>query len=477
MTFHLAIDIGASGGRHILGHLGTKGSPEEGKLMLEEVYRFSNAPVQKNNALVWDEERLYGEIVRGIQKCGELRKIPLSIGIDTWGVDYVLVDREGCVITPVYAYRDKRTEPFINTSIPFEDLYGVTGIARQPFNTLYQLLADKAAGRLEQAEHLLLLPEYFSYRLTGNLGAKAASEYTDASTTGLLDARKRDWAYGIIEKLGLPARLFKPVREPPYLAGELDKALQKELGFNAQVLMIASHDTASAVAAAGTSAGAVSQGSPPEGADLYISSGTWSLLGIQGEPLLNAAARDAGYTNEGALKGKTRFLKNIMGLWILQQLRHELNDAYSFAELEEMARQTETAVAADAEAAPYAIDVNLPRFLSPPSMIDALKDECRRTMQRVPESPGELAFCAYNSLALSYKNAIEDLERITGKTYPSVSIIGGGSKDRYLNSLTARHTGKRVVTGPIEATATGNLLLQLSYFQANSPNKEAYYVR
>ncbi|GHV54132.1 hypothetical protein AGMMS49579_14130 [Spirochaetia bacterium] len=227
MSYYLAIDIGASGGRHILGHL------EAGKPVLEEVYRFTNGPVQKNNALVWDTERLYGEIVKGIKKCGELRKIPVSIGIDTWGVDYVLIDREGNSITPVYAYRDKRTEPFINTAIPFEELYKVTGIARQPFNTIYQLLADKAAGRLDKAAHLLMLPEYFSYRLCGNLTGKQISEYTEASTTGLIDAHKRDWAYSIIEELGLPAHLFKPVQEPPYPAGELSKTLP----FNAPSLV------------------------------------------------------------------------------------------------------------------------------------------------------------------------------------------------------------------------------------------------
>lgn len=436
-AYYLAIDMGASGGRHILGH------QEEGRLILEEVHRFSNVPVRKGRSLYWDEDRLYAEIVRGIKKCGELQKIPLSIGIDTWGVDYALLDKTGALLGGLYSYRDARAEAFMETSVPFEELFAVSGIAIHHFNTVYQLLADKASGRLKRAAHFLMLPEYFSQRLTGRITGKTRSEYTAASTTGLLDAKKRAWHMGVIQALGLPSELFAPVAEPPYSAGRLDKIIQETAGFDAEVLLIASHDTASAVAAAAEDS-------------LYISSGTWSLLGIQGEPILTAAARDAGYTNEGALNGRVRFLKNIMGLWVLQQIRGELN-GYSFAELESLARETEP------EAAGWFIDINLPRFLNPPSMIEAVQDECRRTGQKTPKTPGELALCVYLSLARSYKNAIDDLEQITGNIYPSISIIGGGSKDRYLNSLTARHTGKPVSAGPTEASAAGNLLLQMRH--------------
>jgi rhamnulokinase len=251
------------------------------------------------------------------------------------------------------------------------------------------------------------------------------------------------WARNIFETLGLPLRLFKPIREPPYDIGELSQDIQKTVGFNARVVMVASHDTASAVAVTG-------------GDVLYISSGTWSLLGVVGDPILSSEAREAGYTNEGAYNGKIRFLKNIVGLWIIQSVRHELDDKYSFAELEAMARETEKSIRGE-----WAVDVNLPQFFSPSSMITELKEEYKRSGQKVPETPGELAYCVYSSLAQCYKTAVQDLERITTKKHSSISIIGGGSKDGYLNSLTAKYTGKTVFTGPTEATATGNILLQM----------------
>jgi rhamnulokinase len=438
MNYYLAVDLGASGGRHILGHA------EGGELVLEELYRFPNAPLERETSLVWDTERLYGEIVLGIKKCGSLGKIPCSAGIDTWGVDYALIGKDDRLIEPVYSYRDARTGPFVDTALPFEEHYALSGTAFQPFNTVYQLLADKAAGRLENAERFLSLPGYFSRRLAGNPAGQDYSEYTSASTTGLLDVRRRVWAGELIEKLGLPAGIFRPVRLPPWDAGELEPSLGKEAGFTARIVTVAGHDTASAVAAL-------------ESGALYISSGTWSLLGITGDPILSEEARLAGYTNEGAHDGRIRFLKNIMGLWVIQRLRHELGGAYSFTELEEMARGARRA----AGIRDWRVDLNLPRFLNPPSMIAALRDECARGGRRIPQSPGELAFCAYSSLAGCYKTAIEDLERITGKTYPSISIIGGGSKDRYLNTLSAEYTGKTVFAGPAEAAAAGNVLLQM----------------
>jgi rhamnulokinase len=301
-----------------------------------------------------------------------------------------------------------------------------------------------------------MLPEYFSQRLAGDLTGKKYNEYTQASTTGLLDAKKKTWAEGIFNGLGLPLRLFKPIKEPPYDIGGLSKVIQDEAGFDARVVMVASHDTASAVATVSADT-------------LYISSGTWSLLGVTGVPVLSDAARLAGYTNEGTHSGKIRFLKNIMGLWIIQSVRHELGDKYSFAELEAMARETEKTAKPD-----WAVDVNLPQFLAPPSMIDALKAEYQRTGQKVPETPGELAYCIYTSLAKCYKVAIEDLEHVTGKKYPSISIIGGGSKDGYLNALTAEYTGKPVYAGPTEATAIGNILLQMK--QADDPAVKDGYV-
>jgi rhamnulokinase len=441
--YYLAIDLGASGGRHILGCV------EEGKLRLQEIYRFNNAPVKMDSSLLWDTDLITNEIITGLKECSGWIKnsqaggILRSIGIDTWGVDYVLLDKDGNVIKPVFAYRDSRTEAFMKTSMPFEDLYRITGIAQMSFNTIYQLLADKAAGRLEKAEYMLQLPEYFSHLLTGNLTGKQYNEYTMASTTALLDAKKKTWAEEIFNKLELPLKLMKTVREPPYDIGCLSGELQNQIGMNARVVMIASHDTASAVAT-------VKKDS------LYISSGTWSLLGVSGVPVLSGEARKAGYTNEGAHNGRIRFLKNIMGLWVLQSVRHELKDAYSFAELESLARETEKTAPKD-----WTIDLNLPQFLAPKSMIGEIQSEYRRLEKKVPESPAELAFSVYTSLAQCYKTAIDDLEKITGKNYPSISIIGGGSKDSYLSSLTAEYTGKTIFAGPAEATAAGNILLQM----------------
>jgi rhamnulokinase len=450
-NYYLAIDLGASGGRHILGHV------EGGRLALEEIHRFANAPEWRKDSgggesLVWDTEKIYGEIAAGIVKCGKAGKKPLSIGIDTWGVDYVLLDRDGGLIKPAYAYRDSRTEPFIEKAAPYEEFYRITGIAPQPFNTIYQIMADREAGRFDRAEYMLQLPEYFSALLAGNLCGKEYNEYTMASSTGLMDAGKKAWSEEIFTRFDLPLRLFKPVKEPPYDAGELHGALKQEAGFGARVVMIASHDTASAVATVAGDA-------------LYISSGTWSLLGVYGEPILSPAALRAGYTNEGAHNGRIRFLKNIMGLWVIQQVRHELGDRYNFAELESMARET----ARTAEEG-WQVDVNAGEFFNPPSMIEAVQGEYRRRGLKVPQSPGELAYCVYTSLAKCYKDAIADLETLTGRSYPSISIIGGGSKDGYLNALTAEYTGKTVYAGPSEATAVGNILLQMK--QAGDPAVE-----
>jgi len=445
--YYLAIDLGASGGRHILGCV------EGEKLCLQEVYRFNNAFSKKGSSLLWSTGLIYGEIIAGLKACsrwikekqaaGNPEGVLRSVGIDTWGVDYVLLDKDGKPIWPVFAYRDSRTEAFLNTPMSFEDRYRITGIANQPFNTIYQLLADKAAGRLEKAEHILQLPEYFSQLLTGNLPGKQYSEYTMASTTALLDAKKKVWAEEIFDKLGIPLKIMKPVREPPYEIGCLYEELQNSIGMNTNVVMVASHDTASAVAT-------VKKDS------LYISSGTWSLLGVTGDPVLSDEARKAGYTNEGAHNGRIRFLKNIMGLWVIQSIRHDLNHAYSFAELENMAREAENTAPED-----WAIDINLPQFLAPENMVTEIKNEYRRLGKKVPESPSELAFSVYTSLAHCYKTAIDDLEKITGINYPSISIIGGGSKDSYLNTLTAKYTGKTVFAGPAEATAVGNILLQM----------------
>ncbi|GHV04637.1 carbohydrate kinase [Spirochaetia bacterium] len=447
MNYHLAIDIGASGGRHILGWY------ENGRLLLEEIYRFQNMPSRSGDHLLWDTERLFTEIVKGLAVCGAQGKIPGTIGIDMWGVDYALLDANGLLIDPVYSYRDGRGAAFTNTKVPFKEMYALTGIPELPINTVYQLLSDQAAGRLDRAAAFVMLPEYFSYRLTGKLKnsftANRTAEYTMASTTGLLDAQKRTWAQDLIKGLNLPERFFPPVQEPPYEAGSLCAEVRERVGFDAQVIIGATHDTASAVSIM------------PDDA-LYLSSGTWSLLGIQGKPILTDDAREAGYTNEGALHGNIRFLKNITGLWMLQSIRHELGDEYSFSRLEALAKEAALKKEA-AGGAEYGIDCNRPQFISPPSMIDAVKAECAAAGFPVPADAGELALCVYQSLAKSYNDTIIGIEHITGRQYPALSIIGGGSKDKYLNSLIAAHTGKTVYAGPVEATAAGNLIMQMQY--------------
>ncbi|MDR0644808.1 MAG: rhamnulokinase [Treponema sp.] len=439
MSLCLAVDIGASGGRHILG------AYRNGKLTLEEIYRFSNAPVLSERGLVWDVERLFDEVVKGLSLCAKWDKIPETVAIDMWAVDYALIDAAGGLINPVYSYRGERGTTFTSTLVPIEEMYAITGIPPHPFNTVYQLLADKDAGRIEKAEHLLMLPEYFSYRLTGRL--KDECEYTNASSTGLLDAQKRDWAYGLIDALGLPRRLFPRVREPIYDYGDLSTEIRKRVGFNARVLMCASHDTASAVSLL------------PQDA-LYISSGTWSLLGVQSAPILTEAALKDGYANEGALNGKIRFLKNIIGLWMLQRIRAELEVTgknCSFSELESLAK--EAAERGDE----YSVDVNSRKFINPFSMIEAIKEECRLSDSSVPSTLGGLALCVYQSLASSYQMAVEGIEAITGRRYGAVHIIGGGSKDDFLNHLTARYTGRTVYAGPSEAAAAGSLFMQMRY--------------
>ncbi len=431
MTYYLAVDIGASSGRHILGSI------QNGKLVLEEIHRFENLPAKQGNSLVWDIERLFKEIVDGIKKCKAQNKIPVSMGIDTWGVDYVLLDKNSEPIMPAYSYRDLRTEKYLNTVVPFEEMYKICGIQKQPFNTVYQLLADKDAGRLENAEDFLLLPDFFSFLLTG----VKAKEYTNASTTGLLDAKSRDWAYGLIKELGLPEKIFKKPVDPGFALGGFTEKIKNEVGFDCKVILPATHDTASAVAAV-----------PEEGA-LYISSGTWSLLGIEGEANLTSEAREAGYTNEGSADGKIRFLKNIMGLWLIQQARHDINDKYSFAQMAQMA-QNEAVY-------DWHINVNDEAFFSPENMTETVKSQCIKEGQPVPKTVGELAHCIYNSLAYLYRDAIKALEKMTGKRYEKLCIVGGGSKNEYLNILTAKHTGLSVFAGPDEATAAGNLVVQL----------------
>lgn len=455
MSRCLAIDIGASSGRHILGTV------REGKIALEEVFRFANGQVRQNGHDCWDIDALVGFVKAGIDAA--LEKGPLdSIGIDTWGVDFVLLDKDLKRCSDAVAYRDGRTTgadgEIESQVLRFTDLYRRTGIQKASYNTIYQLWALKKEHpeQLARAEHFLTIPEYLNFALTGQI----VHEYTDSSTTGLLDAAKKNWDYELISKLGLPTRIFGKLEMPGTEVGTYK---------GVKVVLPAMHDTGSAYLAV------------PARDDkaVYLSSGTWSLLGVENDrAITNEAAEHANFTNEGGAWGRYRFLKNIMGLWMIQSIRRELNGVsyikgkddswaaevlsqlsdwrqghdYSFSELSTIARKTtgyETQ-----------IDVNEQRFLNPDLMIgEVLQAAAERGC--APTTVGELMQCVYRSLAACYAREIQNLSAITGKTYTSVNIVGGGSQDMYLNELTAQATGLEVLAGPIEGTAIGNLIVQL----------------
>lgn len=435
MQYYLAIDIGASSGRHILAHM------HDGRIVTEEIYRFENRPMNVTGEdgvshLMWDHERLFREILNGIKKAGELGKIPSSVGIDTWGVDYALLDASDRELGGVFCYRDARTEqtiPSVHSLISFEKLYERTGIRFNSFNTVYQLFDDKISGRMAKAETMLMLPDYFNFRLTGI----KKQEYTNATTTGLVNAKTHLWDADIIEKLGFKKELFGKLSQPGDVVGTFTDEIADAVGYRSKVVLPATHDTASAVLSA-----------PLEGRTPYISSGTWSLLGVE-QPSAHTgnAAREAGYSNEGSINGDFRLQINIMGLWMIQQVRHELGDKYSFPQLAQMARENPVS---------YDIDVNDQKFLAPESMIAAINESVGKEL-----SVGETAYVIYRNLAKYYAKALKDLEAVTGETYDTLNIIGGGSKNELLNELTAEYTGKRIITGPAEGTAIGNLMMQM----------------
>ena len=456
MKYYLAIDIGASSGRHILGHV------ENGKMVLEEVFRFDNSQIRKDGHDCWDHQALARSVLQGIAKCKEIGKIPATIGIDTWAVDFILLKDGNVPCSDMVAYRDERTkgmDEVVNAIVPLTEVYARTGIQKQPFNTIYQLTALKREHpeQLEQAEHFLMVPEYLNFVLTG----KIANEYTNASSTNLLDARAKTWDFDLIDKLGLPRKIFGTLEMPGTVLGHLVPAVQETVGFDAEVILPATHDTGSAFLAV------------PARDDqaVYISSGTWSLLGVENaEPITTPESQAANFTNEGGAWYRFRYLKNIMGLWMIQSIRRELNGVdyvegkaktstwtlsdyeqgkkYSFNDLETAAKA--------ASAFAGTVDANDARFLSPDSMIA----EVIAAADVKPTTVGELMQCVYKSLAKCYADAIKFLSSLTGKSYTSVNIVGGGSKDGYLNKLTAEATGLEVFAGPTEGTAIGNLIIQ-----------------
>lgn len=449
--YYLAVDIGASSGRHMLSWV------EDGKIHMEEIYRFSNGMEKKNGHLCWDYEKLFQDILAGLKKCKELGKVPVSMGIDTWGVDYVLLDASGQVLGNTYAYRDSRTEGMdevVSQVISPQELYARTGIQKQMFNTIYQLTAlkEQEPELLERAKLFLMVPDYLNYLLTG----VAKSEYTEATTAQLVNPDTKDWDYELLERLGIRTDIFVPLTTAGTLVGTLKKEVAETIGFDLEVLQIASHDTASAVMAV-----------PSMGKEtVYISSGTWSLMGVESmEANCSEACRTANFTNEGGYEYCYRFLKNIMGLWMIQSVRHEYEDRYSFAEL--------CTLAEEAKDFPSRVNVNDDCFFAPESMTEAIKLSCEKNGQQVPETPGEVAAVVYQSLADSYGQTVREIEAITGKTYEAVNIVGGGANADYLSRLTANSTGKPVYAGPTEATAIGNLTAQMLKAGAYASLEEA----
>lgn len=430
MKYYLAIDIGASSGRHIVGW------EKEGRFQTEEVYRFPNGTKEECGHLVWDVAALFAHVKAGIAAAfGKYPRIE-SLAVDTWAVDYVLMGGEKEIL-PCYAYRDGRTQgaiAVVHEKIPFERLYEKTGIQFQPFNTVYQLCDDMARGRLDGATDFLMIPEYLTYKLTG----VKAHEYTNATTTGMVNAASGEYDAEIVSALGLPVRLFRPLSSPGSAVGQLLPEIAAETGGNTQVVLCASHDTASAV-----------EGIPMSEA-AYLSSGTWSLLGVRlPKAICSDAARRANFTNEGGV-GYVRFLKNIMGMWVINRLKAEISPDLSF---------DEAMNAGKGSGFEGTVDVNDERFLAPASMKQAF-DSCFAEGQG-PKEAGDYFRCAHRSLALGYKTALARLEECTGRTIDTLCIVGGGAKNVWLNELTAEATGKRVVALPVEATALGNLAVQM----------------
>lgn len=434
MKYHLSIDVGASSGRHILGYT------YNGKIFTEEIYRFENNLKSTDRGLIWDIESLVQNVFAGIKKCAEIKKIPETIAIDTWGVDYVLFDNDGNEILPVYCYRDSRCErgaKEVERIIGRDYLYERTGMQKQNFNTVYQFMCDKITGRLEKASKFLMIPDYIAYRLTGAF----VNEYTNASTTGLINAETKTWDTDIIEKLGYPKTFFKDLANPCEKIGSFTDEVKKIIGFDCDVITCPTHDTASAVAA-----------SPIEDKNsLYISSGTWSLIGMEiDKPILSRDAMKSNFTNEGGILGTVRFLKNYMGMWLFQNIRRNLNKIMTYDEMMYLAQSAKTF---------EFIDVNAPQFTAPDDMIY----EIRKCLGAPDMELSAVLNSVYHSLAKSYAVAVDEIEKISSTNVSSIHIVGGGCMDKYLNMLTSKYTGKPVTAGPSEATSLGNLISQLIY--------------
>ena len=438
----LAFDFGASSGRAILGKFDGK------KIELEEVHRFTNDPVTVNGTVFWDVLRLFHEVKQGILKAKQAGGFD-SIGVDTWGVDFGLIDKNGYLLENPIHYRDKRTDGMIELACQKMDrdkIYDITGIQFIYFNTLFQLLSlrENRPELLERADKMLFMPDLFNYLLTGNM----AAEYSIATTSQMVDLAAHEWSDEIFEKMRFPKDIVCPLVKPGTVIGKLSPALCEELGVPAvDVIAVCGHDTQSAVTAV-----------PTDKKDFaFISCGTWSLFGTELEtPILNDKARALNVTNEGGYDYSTAFLKNICGLWLIQESRRQWmreGQEYSYAQLEEMALQCE----------PFKcfIDPDADDFAPMGNMPERIRDFCRRTGQYVPETVGEVVRCIYESLALKYRHIFRGIEDCTEKKYPHINVVGGGTKDKLLCRMTADSCNTTVYAGPIEATVLGNIAVQL----------------
>ncbi|AUZ27618.1 rhamnulokinase [Bacillus subtilis] len=446
---YTAIDIGASSGRVVVGEL------KEGKLDIQEIHRFANGFIQRDGHCFWDIDHLLKHILQGLEKVKALGYERCTVGIDTWAVDYVLLDETGNRLREVMSYRDRRTEHTIGKlkqNLSKETIYQKTGIQFQPFNTIYQLY-EEDCELLKKTDTVMMVPDYLGYCLTG----KAVTELTNASTTQLLNVSTGKLDSELLEAVSVQGQQFAPLTEPGCELGTLRNDWFPDYDLPAcNVITVATHDTASAIIAApGVNDGWA-----------YISSGTWSLIGVENKtPILTELALKNNYTNERGANNTIRFLKNIIGMWVIQEVRQQLQTDYSFQQLAEEARKTK----------PFQqfINLNDKRFLNPDSMIEEIQHYCKETRQKIPRTAGELACCIYSNLAIIYAIAIKELETITAKQIQQLHIIGGGAQNDFLNQLTADMSGKAVYAGPTEATAIGNLLMQMIAAKEIKDIKEA----
>ena len=443
---HLAIDIGASSGRHIVGEV------IDGRMVLEEVYRFENGLIEKDGHLCWDMDKLFENVVEGLRVAGERGLVPDTIGIDTWAVDYVLLDADDHRIGDAVGYRDSRTQGVRDLLekqhiISFDEQYARCGIQYQQFNTCYQLYVQKAEHpeQLASARTFLMVPDYLNFLLCG----VKANEYTNASTTALVNAKTMDWDDELIGRLGLPRKIFQPIRMPGTVLGTFTPEIAERVGYSAQIVLPATHDTGSAWLAVPAR----------DEKAVYLSSGTWSLLGCElRSAITTSASVQANFTNEGGYEGRFRYLKNIMGLWMIQNVRRELGK--ETGALPSWGELVKAAEAARTEGFAATVDVDQPAFLAPQSMVSEIRQACREAGKSVPETAGEVALVVYDSLASDYARCVQELKELTGTDYTSINIVGGGSNNAYLNQATADATGLPVFAGPTEGTALGNLMVQ-----------------